>query len=48
MRRTVILYDKADGSVLAWKSFKSLFEAEEYMKSMNRVNGIQAELEAKV
>lgn len=48
MSRTVVLYDKANGSAIAWKSFKSLYEAERYVKDMNRINGIQAELEAKV
>lgn len=48
MNRTVVLYDKANGSVIAWKSFKSLYEAEEYAKNMSRINGISAEVEAKV
>lgn len=48
MSRTVVLYDKIKGTVIAWKSFKSLCEAEEYAKNMSRLNGISAEVEAKV
>jgi len=47
MRKTVVVYDKASGSEIAWKSFTSILSAERYLKDINRISGLIAKLKVK-
>jgi len=43
----VITYDENLGIPACHKSFKKMSEAEQYMKDMNELNGVRAELKVK-
>jgi hypothetical protein len=43
----VITYDEILGIPACHKSFNTMSEAEKYMKDMNELNGVRAELKVK-
>ena len=44
MQLYVLIHDEKLGTKTCWKNFSKMKEAEQYMKDVNELNGVRAEL----
>ncbi|QSL99498.1 hypothetical protein CRP13_gp10 [Roseobacter phage CRP-13] len=44
MQLYVLIHDENLGTETCWKNFSKMKEAEQYMKDVNELNGVRAEL----
>jgi len=44
MQLYVLIHDENLGTKTSWKNFSKMKEAEQYMKDVNELNGVRAEL----